>query len=141
MVLSVRLLNISRGYATRPGGPRLKQTLSLDQFIQRARVLSLYRTILRGTKRIADPVTRAESRKYARDEFERHRNVTDVPNSLAQITLIASIRVASHLAVFASLLHRTVDLHASSLLHQSATEGSRDRRAGRAGEEGRNGSH
>ncbi|KAM5355447.1 hypothetical protein ACJ41O_002093 [Fusarium nematophilum] len=78
MVLSVRLLNISRGYATRPGGPRLKQTLSLDQFIQRARVLSLYRTILRGTKRIADPVTRAESRKYARDEFERHRNVTDV---------------------------------------------------------------
>ncbi|KAI8684735.1 LYR motif-containing protein 2 [Fusarium keratoplasticum] len=77
MVFSTRLLNLSRGYATRPGGSRLKPTLSLDQFIQRARVLSLYRTILRGTKRIADPATRAESRKYARDEFDRHRGVSD----------------------------------------------------------------
>ncbi|KAM5382257.1 hypothetical protein ACJA88_004052 [Fusarium oxysporum] len=66
-----------RGYATRPGGSRLKPTLSLDQFIQRGRVLAFYRTILRGTKKIADPTTRAESRKYARDEFERRRNVTD----------------------------------------------------------------
>ncbi|WKT39526.1 Complex 1 LYR protein domain [Fusarium oxysporum f. sp. vasinfectum] len=30
-----------------------------------------------GQKKIADPTTRAESRKYARDEFERRRNVTD----------------------------------------------------------------
>ncbi|KAK7430281.1 hypothetical protein QQZ08_003256 [Neonectria magnoliae] len=51
--------------------------MSLDQFLQRSKVLSLYRTILRGTKRIADPTTKAESRKYARDEFERHRGVTD----------------------------------------------------------------
>ncbi|KAF4441331.1 LYR motif-containing 2 [Fusarium acutatum] len=77
MGLSIRLLTFSRGYTTRPGGSRLKPTLSLDQFIQRGRVLAFYRTILRGTKKIADPTTRAESRKYARDEFERRRNVTD----------------------------------------------------------------
>jgi hypothetical protein len=38
----------------------------------------LYRTILRGTKNIKDTKTREESRKYARDEFERHRGVTDL---------------------------------------------------------------
>jgi hypothetical protein len=31
MALSIRLLTFSRGYATRPGGSRLKPTLSLDQ--------------------------------------------------------------------------------------------------------------
>lgn len=38
----------------------------------------MYRTILRGTKNIKDTKTREESRKYARDEFERHRGVTDL---------------------------------------------------------------
>ena len=49
-----------------------------EQFLQRQRALSLYRTILRGTKNISDPATKAETRKFARDEFERHRNVTDL---------------------------------------------------------------
>ena len=48
------------------------------QFLQRSRALSLYRTILRATRRIGDPTTRAETRRFARDEFERHRNVTDL---------------------------------------------------------------
>lgn len=48
------------------------------QFLQRSRVLSLYRTIIRATRRIQDPTTRAETRKFARDEFERHRQVTDL---------------------------------------------------------------
>jgi hypothetical protein len=48
------------------------------QFLQRSRVLSLYRTIVRATRRIQDPETRAETRKFARDEFERHRHVTDL---------------------------------------------------------------
>ncbi|KXX79687.1 LYR motif-containing protein 2 [Madurella mycetomatis] len=52
--------------------------MSLEHFIQRARVLSFYRTILRSTRQITDPVTRAETRKFARDEFERHRGVTDL---------------------------------------------------------------
>lgn len=77
MVSSVRLLSLSRGYATRRAGSRLNAAMSLDQFLQRSKVLSLYRSILRGTKRIADPTTKAESRRYARDEFERHRGVTD----------------------------------------------------------------
>ncbi|KAL2133227.1 hypothetical protein VTI74DRAFT_2692 [Chaetomium olivicolor] len=57
---------------------RLGPVLSLEHFIQRARVLSFYRSILRSTRRIADPKTRAETRKFARDEFERHRGVTDL---------------------------------------------------------------
>ncbi|KAI5467342.1 hypothetical protein BGZ63DRAFT_371001 [Mariannaea sp. PMI_226] len=77
MVYSVRLQNLSRGYATRGSPSRFGGSMSLDQFIQRARVLSFYRTILRGTKHIADPTTKKESRKFARDEFERHRGVTD----------------------------------------------------------------
>ncbi|KAL3303597.1 complex 1 protein [Colletotrichum asianum] len=67
-----------RSYSNGPAKSRLGKTLSLDHFLQRSRVLSLYREILRGTQRIADPNTRAESRRYARDEFERHRDVTDI---------------------------------------------------------------
>ncbi|KAH0443124.1 hypothetical protein CcaCcLH18_01237 [Colletotrichum camelliae] len=67
-----------RSYSNGPAKSRLGKTLSLDHFLQRSRVLSLYREILRGTKRIEDPITRAESRRYARDEFERHRDVTDI---------------------------------------------------------------
>ncbi|KAI8264842.1 LYR motif-containing protein 2 [Colletotrichum sp. SAR 10_77] len=64
-----------RSYSNGPAKSRLGKTLSLDH---RSRALSLYREILRGTQRIADPTTRAESRRYARDEFERHRDVTDI---------------------------------------------------------------
>ncbi|KAL2018723.1 hypothetical protein VTK56DRAFT_429 [Thermocarpiscus australiensis] len=66
-----------RTFATGPKS-RLSPTLSLEHFIQRARVLAFYRTILRSTRRIADPTTRAETRKFARDEIERHRGVTDI---------------------------------------------------------------
>ncbi|RYO88768.1 hypothetical protein DL764_008685 [Monosporascus ibericus] len=71
-----------RSYATtggsRPPRSRLGTTLSLDHFLQRSRALSLYRTIIRGTRRIGDPQTREETRRYARAEFERHRHVTDL---------------------------------------------------------------
>ncbi|KAI1812959.1 complex 1 LYR protein [Poronia punctata] len=70
---------IRRSYATGTARKsRIGQTLSLDHFLQRARVLALYRTILRGTRRIADPTTRAETRSFARAEIERRRNVTDL---------------------------------------------------------------
>ncbi|AEO67830.1 uncharacterized protein THITE_2116940 [Thermothielavioides terrestris NRRL 8126] len=66
-----------RAYATdrqsRPG-----PALTLEHFVQRARALALYRSILRSTRRIADPRTRAETRKFARGEFERNRGVTDI---------------------------------------------------------------
>ncbi|KAH6657912.1 complex 1 protein [Truncatella angustata] len=68
-----------RNYATQAKrGTRLGKALSLDHFLQRSRVLSLYRTILRGTKQISDRGTRAETRSFARAEFERHRDVTDL---------------------------------------------------------------
>lgn len=48
------------------------------QFLQRARVLALYRTVLRGTRRISDQKTRDETRLFARQEIERHRRVQDL---------------------------------------------------------------
>jgi hypothetical protein len=65
--------------------PKAMINNSKNQFLQRSKALALYRTILRHTGRIADPQTKAESRKYARDEFERHRNVTDIVSSLPAI--------------------------------------------------------
>ncbi|KAK4152197.1 hypothetical protein C8A00DRAFT_44698 [Chaetomidium leptoderma] len=67
-----------RTYATDRKSRLGPAPLSLEHFIQRTRVLSFYRSILRNTRRIADPTTRAETRKFARDEFERHRGVTDL---------------------------------------------------------------
>ncbi|KAI3324882.1 complex 1 LYR protein [Xylariaceae sp. AK1471] len=68
-----------RSYATStPPKSRLGSTLSLEHFLQRARVLALYRTVLRGTRRINDPATRTETRSFARAEFERHQGVTDL---------------------------------------------------------------
>ncbi|KAL2268217.1 hypothetical protein VTJ83DRAFT_3063 [Remersonia thermophila] len=69
-----------RAYGTSSSGrkPRLKPALTLEHFIQRSRVLSFYRTILRGVRRIPDPKTRAETKKFVRDELERRRGVTDL---------------------------------------------------------------
>jgi hypothetical protein len=87
-----------RSYATDAPKSRLGATLSLDhvsgqqtyafclrlslisrlQFLQRSRTLSFYRNILRGTKRIKDLKTRAETSSFVRAEFERHRGVTDL---------------------------------------------------------------
>ncbi|KAI1454576.1 hypothetical protein F4805DRAFT_439130 [Annulohypoxylon moriforme] len=69
---------LTRNYATSPAKGRLGTALSLDHFLLRSRALSLYRSVVRGTRRISDPTTRAETRNFARAEFERHRYVTDV---------------------------------------------------------------
>ncbi|QUC17934.1 uncharacterized protein UV8b_02175 [Ustilaginoidea virens] len=69
---------LGRRYATHR---RLDRALSLDHFLQRCRVLSLYRTILRGTRHIRDAQTKAEARRFARDEFERYRLVTDLSHT------------------------------------------------------------
>src|SRR5690606_27444980 len=61
--------------------PRYKHMALLTRsmkFIQRSRVLSLYRTIIRATAQISDTKTRAETRAFVRAEFERHRGVTDL---------------------------------------------------------------
>ncbi|KAH0610328.1 uncharacterized protein H6S33_011855 [Morchella sextelata] len=51
---------------------------SLKHFIQRARVLSLWRDILRALKRVNDPVTRSELHDYARQEILRNKNIDDI---------------------------------------------------------------
>ncbi|EPE04479.1 complex 1 lyr protein [Ophiostoma piceae UAMH 11346] len=56
---------------------RKKAPLDLKLFIQRSRVIGLYRTIVRGSRQISDPTTRKETLKFARAEFERNKNETD----------------------------------------------------------------
>lgn len=55
-----------------------KPPLSLDHFLQRQRVLSLWRDIVRATKRIPPSNTRNEICQYARQSFENNRSVTDL---------------------------------------------------------------
>ncbi|CAG7935062.1 unnamed protein product [Penicillium nalgiovense] len=55
-----------------------KPSISLDHFIQRQRVLSLWREIMRALIKVPPSSTRTELHKYARDEFERHRSVSDI---------------------------------------------------------------
>lgn len=64
----------SRAIPTRRKGP----VLSLDQFIQRGKTLTLWREIMRAVYRIPPSSTRDEMRQFARSEFEQHRNVTDL---------------------------------------------------------------
>ncbi|KAL5359172.1 complex 1 protein-domain-containing protein [Aspergillus floccosus] len=68
------LATVSRGQPSKLRKP----AISLDHFIQRQRVLALWREIVRALNKIPDSPTRSELRNYARDEFERHRDVTDV---------------------------------------------------------------
>ncbi|OTB17238.1 hypothetical protein K445DRAFT_56914 [Daldinia sp. EC12] len=75
---SLRSAISARSYATSSPKSRLGTALSLDHFLLRSRTLSLYRKVIRSTRQISDPTTRAETRNFARGEFERHRNVTDI---------------------------------------------------------------
>ncbi|KAJ5891682.1 complex 1 protein-domain-containing protein [Penicillium subrubescens] len=55
-----------------------KPAISLDHFIQRQRVLSLWREIMRALYKAPPSPTRDELRAYARHEFERNRDVSDL---------------------------------------------------------------
>ncbi len=63
-----------------------KAPLSLDHFLQRQRTLALWRDIVRATNKIAATDTRREMRDFARQDFERNRNVED----LTQIRYLVS---------------------------------------------------
>lgn len=63
-----------------------KPPLSLEHFLQRQRVLSLWRKIVRAINRIPPSNTRNEMRQYARQNFELNRNVTN----LTQIRYLVS---------------------------------------------------
>jgi len=58
------------------GTARAPPPLTLDQFIQRQRVISLWRTILRSLYKIPKD-GRAEPVAYARGEFARNKHVND----------------------------------------------------------------
>ncbi|KAF2454372.1 hypothetical protein BDY21DRAFT_110224 [Lineolata rhizophorae] len=72
---------LSRSYATACGGrrPRSKRpALGLEHFLQRQRVLALWRDIVRSINKIPASSTRREMRDFARSEFEWNRHVTDI---------------------------------------------------------------
>ena len=79
--MRLRIL-LLRSYATT--SPRISQPppskksppLSLSHFLLRQRALSLYRTIIRACYKIP-PSAREEMKSYAREEFERHKDVDD----------------------------------------------------------------
>lgn len=52
--------------------------LTSIKFIQRQRVLALWRDIVRSTANIHDESTRKDMRQFARSEFEQHKQVTDL---------------------------------------------------------------
>ncbi|KAL0075164.1 NADH dehydrogenase 1 alpha subcomplex subunit 6 NDUFA6 [Phycomyces blakesleeanus] len=54
-----------------------KESLTLDHFLTRGRVISLYRQILRSTKGL-DKHDAQELRAWARSDFERARHETDL---------------------------------------------------------------
>ncbi|KAF3108345.1 hypothetical protein TWF706_002233 [Orbilia oligospora] len=63
-----------RRYASSRSGAKL----GLDRWIQRSRVLALWREILRTVRHIEDPATREEMRSWARHEFKRNKNVEEM---------------------------------------------------------------
>ncbi|KAI9706569.1 MAG: hypothetical protein M1836_003576 [Candelina mexicana] len=50
----------------------------MTQFLQRQRALALWREIVRATNKIPASTTRNEMRRFARDEFLRNKDVTDL---------------------------------------------------------------
>ncbi|XP_021167074.2 LYR motif-containing protein 2 isoform X1 [Fundulus heteroclitus] len=51
--------------------------LSLKQFLQRQRVLALYRNMLRTIRQVPDEADRKYLRDWARDEFKRNKDATN----------------------------------------------------------------
>ncbi|KAM6905822.1 LYR motif-containing protein 2 [Anarhichas minor] len=51
--------------------------LSLKQFLQRQRVLGIYRNMMRTIRKVPDEADRKYLSDWARDEFKRNKNATD----------------------------------------------------------------
>ncbi|KAF2206638.1 hypothetical protein CERZMDRAFT_52728 [Cercospora zeae-maydis SCOH1-5] len=70
-----RYASISPDKAVRFSG----KTLTLEHFLQRQKVIKLWRECIRNINKIPPSMpTRREMRDYARYEFERYRNVDDL---------------------------------------------------------------
>ncbi|TGJ65736.1 hypothetical protein EYR41_009682 [Orbilia oligospora] len=76
-----------RRYASSRSGAKL----GLDRWIQRSRVLALWREILRTVRHIEDPATREEMRSWARHEFKRNKNVEEMQGRHEMETISQSI--------------------------------------------------
>ncbi|PIA13085.1 hypothetical protein COEREDRAFT_11796 [Coemansia reversa NRRL 1564] len=50
---------------------------SFQRFIQRGKVLTMYRRFMRLTKRVPDSTTRKETRAWIRGDFERYKSESD----------------------------------------------------------------
>ncbi|KAM8827019.1 LYR motif-containing protein 2 isoform 1-T1 [Synchiropus picturatus] len=51
--------------------------LTLKQFLQRQKVLGIYRSMLRAIQQVPEEADRKYLRDWARDEFKRNRGATD----------------------------------------------------------------
>uniref|UniRef100_A0A3B3U652 LYR motif-containing protein 2 n=2 Tax=Poecilia TaxID=8080 RepID=A0A3B3U652_9TELE len=51
--------------------------LSLKQFLQRQKVLGVYRSMLRTIRQVPDEADRKYLRDWAREEFKRNKNATN----------------------------------------------------------------
>ncbi|XP_028295982.1 LYR motif-containing protein 2 [Gouania willdenowi] len=51
--------------------------LSFKQFLQRQRILGLYRDMLRTIRKVPDEADRKYLRNWARDEFQKNKSATD----------------------------------------------------------------
>ncbi|XP_030578223.1 LYR motif-containing protein 2 [Archocentrus centrarchus] len=59
-------------------GSRLPSAaLSLKQFLQRQKVLGIYRNMLRTIRQVPDEADRKYLRNWAREEFQTNKNATD----------------------------------------------------------------
>lgn len=56
--------------------------------MQRGKAIKLWRDIVRGCRRIEDPVTRAETLGFAREEFRRNREVGEIVRCLSLWTWV-----------------------------------------------------
>ncbi|XP_060769956.1 LYR motif-containing protein 2 isoform X1 [Neoarius graeffei] len=52
-------------------------TLNLKQFLQRQKVLGLYRNILRTIRQVPEEADRKYLKDWAREEFKRNKEATD----------------------------------------------------------------
>uniref|UniRef100_A0A8C6M9B3 LYR motif-containing protein 2 n=1 Tax=Nothobranchius furzeri TaxID=105023 RepID=A0A8C6M9B3_NOTFU len=57
--------------------------LSLKQYLQRQKVLGIYRTMLRTIRQVPDQADRKYLRDWARQEFKRNKNASDQVRSPA----------------------------------------------------------
>ncbi|XP_026885357.1 LYR motif-containing protein 2 isoform X1 [Electrophorus electricus] len=60
--------------------------LSFKQFLQRQKVLSLYRNMLRTIRQVPDDADRKYLRDWAREEFKRNKDATNQDDIRMMIT-------------------------------------------------------